>query len=119
MSAVATVLEFALPPNQPVVWRPVGEWAYLIDVTGEPKNMGDTKKWPRITGAVWLLECPPEAEQRVGTAKILRINNRRLEFENEPAGVRMAYRRVVEGKVEIVGDLELWNAIMERMEGTL
>jgi hypothetical protein len=118
MSAVATIIEYVLPPNMPVTWSSRGEWMDLIDVNSEPKKMGDTRKWPRITAAVWLLECPPETEQKTGIARILRVN-RRIEFENEPAGVRIAYRKVVEGIEEIVGDRALWDAIMELTEGTL
>ena len=116
MSFVKVILQYALAPNRPTIWDPAGEWEYLIDVLGEPKRMADTRKWPRITGAIWLLECPPGTEQRIGTAKILRINNRRIEFENEPASVRMAYRREIEDKIEIIGDRELWDLFFRREE---
>jgi hypothetical protein len=76
----------------------------------------------RITEIRWRLDFDDQSDPVIkhGTAKVIRLNDGDVAFENEPPIIRYGYVTIDPGgRVDIVGDLTLWSSeeLPEQLRG--
>jgi hypothetical protein len=67
----------------------------------------------RISEIRWRLdfEDPSDPEIKNGTAKVIRLDEDNIAFENDPPTIRYGYVIVGDnGRIDFVGDLTLWSS---------